>query len=326
MSANALPNPLDAQRRPRQKIVLGSRGSDLARAQTALVATALKRVWPDLEIRIEIVKTRGDERGPGAPGPIDPRVGRKGLFTSEIERVLAAGEIDIAVHSAKDLPSDPAAGVEVHAALPRAGVEDVLISKGRRGLVALPEGCVVGTGSVRRQYQLRWQRPDLRLFELRGNVPTRLRKLDENPWEAIVLARAGIERLGNVLWPRGVRVGSRTFFAEVLDPEFFLPAGGQGVIALQVRIDDSVAKKLIDPVNDLPTLRCLHAEREFLRLLQGDCSTPVGVLATVKAGVMTVRGQIFENEISVPRTACVEGSETTPELLAHRLLDQINDR
>ena len=306
-----------------RRVILVSRGSELARAQTALVTQALQRAWPELDVVVEIIKTQGDER---KAEPIDPRLGRKGLFTGEIENFLASGKLDIAVHSAKDLPSDQTPGVEVRAVLPRAAVEDVLVSKNSGGLGALPEGCVVGTGSIRRQCQLRWRRPDLNVFELRGNVPTRLRKLDENPWEAVVLARAGIERLGYVLWPRGIRVGSRTFFAEVLDTEFFLPAGGQGVIALQVRSDDSKTKEFVEPVNDLPTLLCLRAEREFLRLLQGDCGTPVGVLATVKAGAITLRGQLFEDGVIEPRTACVEGAETGPELLARRLWEAISGK
>lgn len=304
-----------------RRVILGSRGSELARAQSALVTQALKRAWPELDVVVEIIKTRGDER---KAEPIDPRLGRKGLFTGEIEHSLASGKIDIAVHSAKDLPSDQTPGVEVRAVLPRAAVEDVIVSKNRGGLMALPQGCTVGTGSIRRQSQLRWRRPDLSMFELQGNVPTRLRKLEENPWEGIVLARAGIERLGYVLWPRGIRVGSRTFFAEVLDTEFFLPAGGQGVIALQVRSDDSKTKGFVEPVNDQSTLLCLRAEREFLRLLQGDCGTPVGVLATVKAGAMTLRGQLFEDSVAVPKTACVEGAEAVPELLAHRLWEAIS--
>lgn len=303
--------------------MLGSRGSELARRQAAMVTQALQRAWPELDVVVEIIKTRGDER---KAEPIDPRAGRKGIFTGEIERVLAAGGIDIAVHSAKDLPSDATPGLEVPACLPRAAVEDVLISKNNGGLGALPEGCVVGTGSVRRQCQLRWRRPDLSLFELRGNVPTRLRKLDENPWEAIVLARAGIERLGYVLWPRGVHVGSRTFFAEILDNEFFLPAGGQGVIALQVRSEDMSTKKFVEVVNDMTTHLCLRAEREFLRLLHGGCGTPVGVLATVKTGIMTMRGQLFEDGVVMPRTACVEGAETAPELLARRLWEAIGGK
>jgi hydroxymethylbilane synthase len=305
-----------------RRIILGSRGSELARAQTAMVTQALQRAWPELEVAVEIIKTRGDER---KTERIDPRLGRKGLFTGEIERGLAAGKIDIAVHSAKDLPSDATPGLEASSVLPRAAVEDVLISKSRGGLIALPEGCVVGTGSVRRQSQLRWLRPDLRVFELQGNVPTRLRKLDENPWQAIVLARAGIERLGYELRD-SIRFGSGTFFAEVLETEFFLPAGGQGVIALQIRSDDSKTKKIVELLNDMPTLLCLRAEREFLRLLQGDCGTPVGVLATVKAGAMTLRGQLFENGAVVPKAACVEGEETAPERLARRLWEAIGGK
>jgi len=298
-----------------------------------MVAEALRKAWAHLEIEIKIIKTGGDEKEGSASFQVAPLeetqagssryLGRKGLFTSEIERVLAAGEIDVAVHSAKDLPSETTPGLEVGGVLPRAAVEDVLISKNRGGLMALPDGCVVGTGSVRRQSQLRWRRPDLHTFELRGNVPTRLRKLDENPWEAIVLARAGIERLGHALWPRGIRVGRRNFFAEVLNTEFFLPAGGQGVIALQIRSDDSKAKEFVELVNDVPTLLCLRAEREFLRLLQGDCGTPVGVLATVRIGAMTLRGQFFENGAVAPKAACVEGAETAPEQLARRLWEAI---
>jgi hydroxymethylbilane synthase len=306
-----------------RKIILGSRGSELARAQTAIVTEALQRAWPALEVAVEIIKTWGDEQ---KAEPIDRRLGRKGLFTGEIACVLAAGKIDIAVHSAKDLPSDATPALEVRSVLPRAAVEDVLISKNRGGLMALPEGCIVGTGSVRRQSQLRWRRPDLQTFELRGNVPTRLRKLEENSWEAIVLARAGIERLGHASWPRGIRVGSRHFFADVLQTEFFLPAGGQGVIALQVRNDDSKTKEIVDLVNDLPTLLCLRAEREFLRLLQGDCGTPVAVLATVQGDVMTLRGQLFENGAVVPKTACVEGEVTAPERLARRLWEAIGGK
>jgi len=305
------------------KTILGSRGSELARAQTAMVAAALRQAWPELEVAVEIIKTRGDAR---TAEPVDPRLGRKGLFTGEIEHSLAAGKIDIAVHSAKDLPSDPTPGVEIHAVLARAAVEDVMVGKNLGGLTALPHGCVVGTGSIRRQCQLRWRRPDLRLVELQGNVPTRLRKLHENPWEAIVLARAGIERLGFVLGPGGISFESRTFFADVLDTEFFLPAGGQGVIALQVRSDDSKTKEFVRRVNDTTTLLCLRAEREFLRLLEGDCGTPVGVLATVKPGTMTLRGQLFENGAAAPRVACVEGAETAPELLARQLWEAIGGK
>src|ERR1041385_7899605 len=169
-----------------KKIVLGSRGSELARTQTAMVIEALKKAWPDLEIATEIISTRGDVR---TAEPLDPRAGRKGLFTGEIESALAAKKVDVAVHSAKDLPSEMTAGLELAAVLPRALVEDVLVSKTTgTGTIA--------TGSVRRQHQLRWKFPGVEIVDLRGNVPTRLRRLVENDWAGVVLARAGLERLG----------------------------------------------------------------------------------------------------------------------------------
>src|SRR5438045_2244876 len=176
---------------PLQQIILGSRGSELARAQTAMVAAALRRVRPALEVNVEIIKTRGDERSVQHRVPVDPRAGRKGLFTGEIERALAAGEIDVAVHSAKDLPSEMTTGLGLSAVLRRASVADVLLAK-RTGELS----GTIATGSVRRQHQLRWKFPGILTVDLRGNVPTRLRKFVENDWQAVVLARAGLERLG----------------------------------------------------------------------------------------------------------------------------------
>ena len=284
-----------------QKIILGSRGSELARAQTAMVAAALRRVWPALDVKVEIIKTRGDEQSAQRSEPVDPRAGRKGLFTGEIERVLAAGEIDIAVHSAKDLPSDATPGLEVCGVLPRAAVDDVLIGKIPGGLASLRPNAIVATGSVRRQYQLRWKRPEIQVVDLRGNVPTRLRKLMTNEWDAIVLARAGVERLGYDLSGGSFSFEGALFHVEILPRDEFLPAGGQGVIALQVRNDDEKTKAMVEYVNDPETLLCLRAEREFLRLLHGDCGSPVGVLATIEKTALKLRAQVFEPGRSVPR-------------------------
>ena len=310
---------------PSQKIILGSRGSELARAQTAMVATALRHAWPEIEIKIEIIKTRGDERSLEATEPIDPRAGRKGLFTGEVERVLAAGGINIAVHSAKDLPSDAAVGLEVRSVLPRAAVDDVLIGKVPGGLVSLRPNAIVATGSVRRQYQLRWKHSEIQVVDLRGNVPTRLRKLKTNAWDAIVLARAGVERLGYDLSGGSFSFEGAQFHAEILPRDEFLPAGGQGVIAIQLRSDDEKTKAIVDRINHVETLFCLQAEREFLRLLQGDCGSPVGVLATVEAKMMKVRAQVFEPGRSEPRVGEVEGSITDGvEPLAAELLERVN--
>ena len=179
-----------------RKIVLGTRGSELARAQARLVEEAIRGADPDVTIETKIIATKGDKAR-----VVDPRAGRKGLFTAEIERALLARDVDIAVHSAKDLPSETGPGAEIAAALPRAPMDDVLVSKHPGGLSSLPRGGAVATGSVRRRHQLLWKRADLDIIDLRGNVPTRLRKLAENEWDAIVLARAGLERLGLVTRP-----------------------------------------------------------------------------------------------------------------------------
>jgi hydroxymethylbilane synthase len=308
-----------------RKIILGSRGSELARAQTAMAAEAVRQVWPGLDLKVEIIKTRGDERGVEGNETVDPRAGRKGLFTGEIERALAAGEIDVAIHSAKDLPSDTTPGLEVWSVLPRASVDDILIRKTPGGLGGFPRGGVVATGSVRRQHQLRWKCPGIRIVDLRGNVPTRLHKLITNEWDAIVLARAGVERLGYDLSAGFFAFEGGTLHVEILSIEEFLPAGGQGVIALQIRSDDGKTKAIVERVNDSGTFLCLRAEREFLRLLQGDCDSPVGVLGTTGKTALKLRAQVFEPGRLEPRTGAVEGSVGDgAERLAAKLMEQIN--
>ncbi len=296
------------------KIVLGTRGSDLARAQTGLVVQALSRAWPELQVTTEIISTRGDAR---TGEPIDPRAGRKGLFTGEIERALAAGEIELAIHSAKDLPSEMTPGLEIGAVLSRAPVEDVLVSKD-------PERGPIATGSVRRQSQLRWKFPGVELVELRGNVPTRLRKLIEHDWRGVVVARAGLERLGYDISRGAFKFEGAALHAKTLSPPDFLPAGGQGIIAIQVRQDDENAKAIVAAINHGETFMCLQAEREFLRLLHGDCGSPVGVLAAIDGSTMTMRAEVFEPPRVEPRTARVEGDAAKPEKVARELWEAIN--
>ncbi|MFL6519756.1 MAG: hydroxymethylbilane synthase [Chthoniobacterales bacterium] len=305
---------LGGHRPPLQKIVLGSRGSELARTQTALVIEALKKPWPQLQIVAQIIATRGDSR---SAEPLDPRAGRKGLFTGEIERALVSGEIDVAVHSAKDLASDMTEGLVLAAVLPRAPTNDVLITKEAgelRGQVA--------TGSIRRQYQLRWKFPGVETLDLRGNVPTRLRKFLASDWHGIVLAQAGLERLGFKVSAGSFEFEGTSLHAEALSTDDFLPAGGQGVIALQVRADGE--DRIVRAVNDTSTFSCLQAEREFLRLLQGDCGSPIGVLATTGGSTMTMRAQVFEPPRVEPRSARVEGDASKPEELARGLWGAIN--
>jgi hydroxymethylbilane synthase len=299
------------------KVVLGTRGSELARAQTRLVEQAIRSAHPNVTIATKVVTTKGDKAR-----VLDPRAGRKGLFTAEIERALLAGDIDIAVHSAKDLPSETTPGAEIAAVLPRAPVDDVLVSKRAGGLSSLPHGATVATGSVRRRHQLLWKRSDLHVVDLRGNVPTRLRKLAENQWDAIVLARAGLERLGMSLNGEISFEGGR-FFLEILSRKIFLPPGGQGIIAIQIRANDQSTKAVVEPINDRETLLCLHAEREFLRGLQADCNCPVGALANIANGKMKMRAQLFIRESAAPREAKVEGTWEDRDRLTVQLLERL---
>jgi hydroxymethylbilane synthase len=281
-----------------------------------MVEAALRKAWAKLEVATRIIATRGDLR---AAEPLDPRAGRKGLFTGEIEHALAAGGIDVAVHSAKDLPSAMTRGLKIAAVLARAAVEDVLITKAIQ-----TGGGAIATGSVRRQYQLRWKYGDMEVVDLRGNVPTRLRKFIASDWRGIVLARAGLERLGYDLVPGSFVFEGTALRAESLAAEDFLSAGGQGIIALQVRTDDVASRTLVEAMNDSDTLHCLEAEREFLRLLGGDCGSPVGVLATIAGSTMTIRAQVFEPSRVEPRTAQVNGEAASLGNLARELWELID--
>jgi hydroxymethylbilane synthase len=300
------------------KMTLGTRGSDLARAQTLLVENALRSAHPNVAIGTKIIITRGDKTK-----IVDLAAGRKGSFTAEIERALLAGEVDVAIHSAKDLPSQTRRGAQIAAVLPRAQIDDVLISKHSGGLESLPDGATVATGSVRRQRQLHWKRADLKIVDLRGNVPTRLRKLTENEWDGIVLARAGLERLGFSPTPTEIGFEGCQLFLDILSREIFVPAGGQGIIALQIRADDQTTKAFLESVNDPETLLCLRAEREFLSRLHGDCNFPVGVNATIGNGKMKLRAQVFEGKSSTPRQAEIEGESDEGDQLAAELLRKI---
>ena len=309
-------------KRPRRiKIVVGTRGSQLAVIQTEQVLQGLEARWSDLKCEMKIIKTRGDDKKTAIE---DIRAGRKGLFTGAIERELIEKKIDLAVHSAKDLPSSLAPGTEIAGVLPRATVEDVLVATSRCDLDSLPGDGIVATGSVRRQYQLRWKRPDLEIVDLRGNVPTRLRKLGTGQWHGIVLARAGLQRLGLNPVEHGINFEGSKFSAATLPEEVFVPAGGQGVIATQIRSDNEQLREMLEGISDFDTRLSLRAEREFLRLLHADCNQPVGVLATVHDRTMKINGQIFELGATVPRQGFVEGPSEDAEKLAGQLLKQIN--
>ncbi len=308
--------------RPRRtRFVIGTRGSELALAQTGMVVEQLKARWAGVKFELKVIRTRGDDRKTAI---VDIRAGRKGLFTGAIERALIREDVDLAVHSAKDLPSSLTPGTEVAAVLPRAPVEDILIATAPADLNSLARDGIVATGSVRRKHQLRWKRPDLEIVDLKGNVPTRLRNLAKDQWHAVILARAGLERLG--LSPRNESINfeGKEFSTAVLPRDIFLPAGGQGVIAVQTRSDDERLKEMLGAINDFDTRLSLRAEREFLRLLNADCNQPIAVLAVVEGTAMKIRAQIFDLEATTPREGSVEGASEDAERLAAQLLEKID--
>jgi hydroxymethylbilane synthase len=292
----------DGHRAPLQKLVLGTRGSELALVQARMAEAELREACR-IEVRIEIIRTSGDQVPCG--------VGRKGIFTAELESALIDHRIDVAVHSAKDLPSETNHALAVAAVLPRGAVEDLLIMK-RPSISSLVS---IATGSVRRQRQARWLKKPREIVDLRGNVPTRLRKFAASEWDAIILARAGLERLGFSA-PEFV-FEDQKFFAEVLPVEQFVPAGGQGIIALQTRSKDDA---IFSAVNHYQTHLCLRAEREFLRLLEGNCELPVGAHARFSGGEIELIAQLFGDE-QAPKIAAARGDD--PEKLAKEVFQMI---
>jgi hydroxymethylbilane synthase len=253
---------------PRQAaVILGTRASALARAQTQAVIGLLTAAWPGLECATKVIATAGDRTQ--ASGEPLPEIGGKGLFTAELERALRDGDIDVAVHSLKDLPTEDAEGVVIAAISEREDVRDCLVARQGSTLADLPGGAVVGTSSLRRGAQLLALRPDLDVRSIRGNVDTRIGKVRAGEYDAAVLAAAGVRRLG-----------LEHEVAEWLGAETMLPAPGQGALAVQSRADDEAILTLVAEL-DHPRARAeTTAERAFLRALGAGCAAPVAALAT----------------------------------------------
>jgi hydroxymethylbilane synthase len=247
-------------------VKLGTRASALARAQTELVAALLVAARPGLECSVSVISTAGD-RTQESGEPL-PSIGGKGLFTEELERALRDGEIDVAVHSLKDLPTEDAPGVVIGALSARDDVRDCLVARSASSFADLPEGAVVGTSSLRRSAQLAALRPDLEIRSIRGNVDTRVRKVADGEYDAAVLAAAGIRRLG-----------LDDVVTEWLAADTMLPAPGQGALAMQCREEDAAVLALLDSVDDTKARSETTAERAFLRALGGGCAAPVAAFA-----------------------------------------------
>ncbi len=279
---------------------VGTRASKLALWQAQHVQAELEKRWPDLQVELVTFTTRGDRELRKAL----PEIGGKGLFTAELEIALRAGDIDIAVHSLKDLPTDLPPDLTIGAITPREDPHDVLISKHGLPLDALPPHPVIGTSSNRRAAQVRLARPDARIMPLRGNVDTRVRKgLDsDGPYDAVVLARAGVMRLG-----------LDAHITQVLPFDVMLPAPGQGALGVQCRAGDARVLELLAPLDDASTRAAVTAERAFLAGLGGGCAKPVAALGQVRDGRLFLRG-LFVTDDGTPIR--VEGDASPEEAAA----------
>ena len=296
-------------------IRLGTRGSILARRQADWTADALCKLGHAVEL--VVIKTTGDLR---QDGPI-ANIGAPGVFTKELQRALLEQMIDIAVHSLKDLPTESVDGLVLAAVPQRGPYRDVFVSNTAKTIDELPAGCIIGTGSLRRRTQILYRFGDrFRIDDVRGNVETRLRKLDEGRIDALILAEAGL-----------IRLGFSDRIASVLEPPGFLPAVGQGALGIEIRGDDSETKAAIAPLNDLATFAAVSAERAMLRRLQGGCIAPIAALGSVESGQLTLHGRIltldgakmYEQTITA---SPADSPETIGIQLAESLLNRIDSQ
>ncbi len=304
---------------------LGTRASPLAIAQVELTREALAQRFPDLRIEVRKFTTRGDQKLDLSLLKMS-EAGGKGLFTKELEEALLSGEIDVAVHSLKDLPGHNPPGLQLTAVLERAPTADTLITRDAADFDALPPGSIIGTSSIRRARQIRWLRPDLAIEDWRGNVQTRLRKLGESGRVAgIVLAQAGLERLGFDTSSGHLDFESWRFRVSSLGGHL-LPAIGQGAIALQSRADRDDVSAVLRAINHEPTFTCIRAERELQRLLSGDCSMPVGVSTELKEWSLEMRAILFGPEGQSPAKARSTGFPDDPEQIARAIFAELQDQ
>jgi hydroxymethylbilane synthase len=294
-------------------LIIGTRGSPLALAQVEIIRGLLRHTDPSLPVEAKIIKTSGDNF-------VNLSLvagGGKGLFTKEIEEQLLSGDIDVAVHSMKDLPTVLPDGLVIGAVPPREDAHDVFISKAFGSISELPAGARVATSSVRRRAQLLARRPDLQIEEIRGNVETRLHKLAENDsLDALILAAAGLRRLG--LW----KIFGNFQWQEI-GFDIMLPSVGQGAIACEVREADTETCTALAGINDANTAACVTAERAFLRALGGGCQVPYAAHATIQGGQLHLVGATFSPEGKDIRRSDIAGPMSTPGELGERAAKQV---
>ncbi len=290
------------------RLVAGTRGSKLARAQTEYIASRLRLAVRGIEVETQVISTRGDRV---LDKPL-AEIGGKGLFTEELEKVLREGIVDFAVHSLKDLPTDESPGLVIGAIPVRANPLDAFVSPQTDSLRALRRGARIGTSSLRRKAQLRAINPTWEMVDIRGNVETRLRKIDDGIVDAVVLASAGLDRLD--------QSGAIT---ETLSADLVLPACGQGALAVQIRADDTRLIDALRRIHDTDAESEVTAERSFLAALGGGCQVPIGALARIDGGRLWLRGCVCSLDGETVLRTEVEGKPAAARELGQRAADEV---
>jgi len=292
-------------------ITIGTRGSQLALYQANRVKDQLQEHHPAHTFQIKIIKTKGDKILDVALS----KIGDKGLFTKELEWELLDGSIDMAVHSLKDLPTRFPEGLTLGGVLERGEYRDALVHISGKKYSQLDNGDVIATSSLRRRAQLLKFNPQLKIVDIRGNVNTRLQKMNDGHCSAMVMAAAGLQRLG-----------FDHLISEILDPEIFIPAVSQGAIAMEIRENDPDISQIISPVIHQPTLMAVNAERTFLRLLEGGCQVPIGCFTSTKGSIFRIKGFVSNLDASEVLTQEIEGAPedhlSLAEQLAYMLLQR----
>jgi hydroxymethylbilane synthase len=290
-------------------IRLATRSSPLAMWQAHHVAALLREASPDVAVELVTIETTGDQI---RDRPLS-QIGGDGLFTKQIQLAVEENRADLAVHSLKDLPTTPVETLTLAAVPSRGPAGDALVSTRHSSFDAIPEGAIIGTSSARRRAQLLYRRPDLRFVDMRGNVDTRLRKMDENKLDGLVLADAGLQRLGLT-----------HAITEVLNPQWMLPAAGQGALGLECRANDRATLALVSTINHPSTAAAVRAERAMLRGLGGGCQVPIGVAARVDGTMLTLGGAVLSPDgsrrIAGEMTGSVNDAEELGQSLAAELL------
>ncbi len=289
----------------KHKLIIGSRGSDLALWQSHFIKREIDKKHKNVSVEIELVKTKGDKILDVALS----KIGDKGLFTKELEIHLLHKKIDIAVHSLKDLQTEIPDGLKLAAVTKRHDVEDVLIARKKRMTIwDLPEGGTVATGSLRRRSQLKHLRPDLNIVELRGNVPTRIQKFLDSDWDGIILARAGVERLK-----------LKKHISSYIPIETMLPAVGQGALGIEINEENKFAEEILAAINHTETEQSVLAERALLKELEGGCQVPIGAYAEVKSNGLFLDALVGSIDGSVTYRQKLRGSKNEPVKLGKKL-------